>query len=228
MRLKPPSDYNVSIIEILDGFLKKDWEPYRKYYEKLQFCDLVYVQMKFVEIYDRVHGKMPINDVSFNQTKIYEAFQAVFETVGFPVTILELGAWNGRLAKSIFEVYGQRIMKWHGCDIAPVVVLNRQCKHPLYNPVLLLSHFWDVNIPKHDVFICSHTLEHMTFDQVKKVLLHQHGKYLVLETPIENWDNYEGGHILDVSQEEYLNFIKSLGYENIYSSEESLVTAWRK
>ena len=60
-------------------------------------------------------------------------------------------------------------MKWHGLDLCPIVITDSQCKHPLYHPILMLAHVWELDIPPHDVFVCSHTFEHMDMDQVSFV-----------------------------------------------------------
>lgn len=227
MKLRPPTDYNKPIKEIIDGFLHKNWEPYREYYNKLNFPDIVWLQMKAMEIYDRVHGKMWLRTAAYNEKFILEAFQEVFREASKPSIVLEFGAWNGKLADTVLKYYSNFIMRWHGTDIAPVVVTNNLCKHPTYNPIVLLGQLYDVNLPPHDIFVCSHTLEHLSWEEVQKVLKWQRAKYLVLETPLrENLDGYEGGHVLDVDEEDYRNFIIRLNYRNIYMSKDYLVTAW--
>ena len=229
MKLKPPTDYNKPIQEILDGLLVKNWNPLRKYYHRLHFHDIVYVYQKFIEIYNRVHGRDVIPRSCFEEKNILNAFQSVFEKVTMPVAVLELGAWNGALAKLTFDLYKEKIIKWHGCDICPIVVSHSICKHPLYNPILLLGYLWEVSLPPHDIFVCSHTFEHMNMDEVYKVLTHQKAKYLVLEIPMKkNWDNFEGGHINTASWEEYKKTIEGLGYKQLYGSNNNWVTSWEK
>ena len=67
-----------------------------------------------------------------------------------------------------------------------------------------------------DLFVASHVLEHLKFDDVRKVFDSTHARWLYLQSPLgqeaTDWSNYRGSHILEVGWRELEEDLEQRGF----------------
>ena len=114
--------------------------------------------------------------------------------------IVELGCGDGSLAVAcLTNLHTQQPLEWVGYDISPYFIQNAK-RHEQFIPCLLEDQIWNLNIPRFDVFVSSHTLEHLYSDEVEKLVawLSSHAKYAVVCVPLRPDKTAVGAnHILD-------------------------------
>ena len=98
-------------------------------------------------------------------------------------TIVELGCNTGDLAVKCLENLAWE-PTWTGYDISKYFI-EKSVTHNRYHPVLLDAQLWNTDLPKFDIFVSSHTLEHLYPDEIKKlaVWLEKHTRFLVFCLP---------------------------------------------
>ena len=139
------------------------------------------------------------------------------------VKFLELGCHDGYVASEFIRVFSQ-ISAWYGYDIVsrPIFSGYRWGK---YQPQVLPNYFYNLSeLPEHDIFLCSHTFEHMKGREMRKCLelvKRFNTPYLILEIPPditegkEPWHNYEGSHVLELDGKQIKEMIDEVGYRLI-------------
>lgn len=165
-----------------------DWNGFRSIYQDLTFDELA-------EINDTVDELYPIQEQ-------YHAvfFARMFREIGpQPLKVVELGCHRGQLARRMFRNFNN-IESWVGYDFTKPVE-KTICADKRFQPVALSDWFHKTDLPEFNVFVCSHTLEHLSQEQVMETLNHINGAdYILTETPIPehgiSWNNWTCTHVL--------------------------------
>jgi len=125
------------------------------------------------------------------------AIRAAFSCFGAPVSVVELGGWDGALADKMFNT--GKVASWRNFDIADV---PQVCKRDEYSLVVLDDWFWNGPVRYADVFVATHTVEHIRATDLGDVFDSLHVDYIYLEAPLEDyptdWTGYHGSHILEI------------------------------
>jgi hypothetical protein len=144
--------------------------------------------------------------------------QPVVDALAKPgMTVTELGGWRGELADSVIPVAEPK--SWTNYDLCPSAISHSICRWLEYHPILLDNWPWETDMLAADVFVATHVIEHMMFNQVCK-LSEQFRKWatLVIEAPIVqsatdfSWDGNGSTHILEVGWDQVGELISSHGF----------------
>lgn len=177
--------------EILQAALRGNWDPYRKHYGKLSFDTKQKLHEDWFETFNT-----PAPKSHFDLRTINKYFNLLKEE---PLAVVELGSASGALAVSILKRH-ENIKFWEGYDIN--YMWYRFYKHhPKLYRNTLVSPFEEKNLSRFNVFVSSHTIEHLNFEEVQRIAeAIQDIKYIILDTPLlengQNWNGYKGAHVL--------------------------------
>lgn len=208
-----------------------DWNIYRSIYNLLTFEQLQHIH----NVWD---AKWP-NQKRFNSQLWKDAFEVMDLGDLVQPSVVELGCHQGHLAEYILAHYEDAIFEWFGYDLCIASLNRNECRHPKYTPTLLSAPFYHCtfdDIPLHEVFCCSHTIEHMKkweFDKLVKCLEKYETCYAIFEiAPIclDGWNNYAGAHVLDTGWAGIEQIMEDAKWSSIFdeSYDNGWVTVWRK
>jgi len=196
---------------IFEAVKRGNWELHRACYHLLTFAEKKYLLEKYYILY-------PSQPPCYKLKIFIEFFsQLPYEEI----TVTELGCGNGKLGRELLARF-DNIMSWVGYDLSGSRIKNSRRARG-YTAIELKEPFTG---PFGDVFVSSHTFEHMNAMEVRAVLSKVDSKYIMLEIPIkedgQNWSQYGGAHILQQGRE----YIRKLLYN--YKSEKEVVVgeAW--
>lgn len=139
--------------------------------------------------------------------------------------IIELGGYQGELAHRILRKYSN-IVAWDNFEITDRARTNSVCNDGRYRPIITNEFLWDIGYvaleEKYNVFLSSHTIEHISTADFKKLVdtVIRHCDYCILEIPMPynvpkndlNWKGFDGTHILDIPWEEILEILYRAGF----------------
>lgn len=113
--------------------------------------------------------------------------------------IVELGGYNGVLAESMLGTTNS-ILSWVNVELCTI---EQKCTSSRY-AVKYLTDFAHLLKYVGDVFVSSHTLEHLSAEQVAILVSNIECELVVLEVPLPllhgtDWNNYWGTHVLTMS-----------------------------
>lgn len=195
-----------------------DWNTFREMYCDLSFCDR-----------ELISGEL---DKLFPQQTHYrlDRFMDMFKLVNVKnPNVIELGCNQGQLARACLKRL-PNIKYWTGYDFEAPIKRN-VVKYARYEARSLKDWFHNIEIENPDVFVCSHTIEHMSNDEAEKTFNHvRDANYLMLEIPVkpegQNWYNYRGTHVLKYGQKDIHAMLLGLGFKLIYEERQPWSTMW--
>lgn len=139
----------------------------------------------------------------------------LFDHIGHPVMVGELGGWDGEFAQAMLAGPWE-IERWTNYEICPAAVEDAVCDDPRYVPVLLGEWYWDT-WHLEEVFVASHVLEHLKVADVRRTLAATQARWAYVQVPVgENgrgWAGYHGTHILEVGWEGLMAVFSTAGFE---------------
>lgn len=180
-----------------------NWDGWRQQYSEMTFRD----QQAFYRQVAQEHPDQQHFDV-------LEA-EAAFSRIGiYGMTVVEMGGWDGALAETLIGHFP--IVRWQNYDI--VAVYPQVCDDPRYKRIVLGDWFW--NQPRSaDVFVATHTIEHITGGELAKLFDCLDCEYVYLESPLkadgQSWAGYVGSHILELGWRQVDGLLVERGYELI-------------
>ncbi len=215
---------------------KELWNTYREKYELLSFED----RKRLAAIW---YEKL-VDQKCFKPNPMLEAFAWLTRVMqDEKLSIVELGCWRGNLAQLILNsTIGPKTKFWLGFDISEPAIANVHTKHTKFHPYALQTWFHKTEMPKFNTFVASHVFEHLTLDEIDKVIhkvQRQGAVNLILEIPmysdnpeyVYEWANYCGGHVLIGSRNDVVKRIRAFGYtrkwELLKPEIKAWVTVWR-
>ena len=199
---------------ILNAVKHRNWDVYRKHFHNLSIKDQIQLNYEWDKRYPKqAHFSIkPITACFTNATTKFKNF-----------SVVELGCHQGYLAKQILEHFDS-INSWIGYDINSQALERSVVKDKRYTNIALKDWFHNTTIPNFDLFISTHTFEHMDLDGVDKTIasISRIAKYMILEIPIQeyerHWRGYKGGHVLRSGRPEIRSLIEKYGFSQISES----------
>lgn len=214
--------------EIFETGAHFNFDAYRRYYSSLSFQD----SKRINEALDQVWPRQS----RFDLRRLVKIFTLIEPDIPGAIRVLELGCHEGRLAKEILHrVPGFTIQSWVGYDLnarslgrsASIVNDER------FSSFALDAWLYNTELPKFNIFLSTHTLEHMSAHEVTKIfnLTCKKALYLILEIPTEengqSWQRYKGTHVLKEGRKMIRKLLSGRGYTCIYEDGPSWVTGWK-
>jgi hypothetical protein len=156
-------------------------------------------------------------------------FKKMFEKLPEDLSVVELGCHQGNLAKKMLKEFS-KIKSWTGYDFHSPI--SRSIVHDdRYSSMILSDWFQNISLPDFDVFVSSHTLEHLSNKEAAAVLCRIQSPYMLIEVPLNkegrNWHNWGCTHTLLWGLDKLYNFITNLGYSMFYKSPAGHVSGWK-
>lgn len=179
--------------------------------------------------YDRLTYKQQIK--FYNQVAIDHPLQRGFDEVEFEdfleplgeITVIELGGWKGELAGYVLNKL-PKIRRWLNYEISEQAVKETACNDDRYEPLVPADFLWNIEIPNADVFVSSHTIEHIKVAELDKLLSKLPVKYIGLQAPLADegtdWGGYYGSHILEVGWNTVIELLREYGFTLTHSKGE--------
>ncbi len=186
-----------------------DFEGWRQSYDSMPYAE-------HVARYDEVWREYPLQSCVD-----IEAAQSFFAEIDEPVhRVLEIGGWTGLTAGAILSGIPD-IKEWMNVEICQGAADHPATTHPAYRAVVLDDWLWNkppAFFTRFEILFASHVFEHMTGDNIKKLL----GKignvrHLYIDAPLpwegnSDWYRYPGTHVLEWGWEQLLDVLKWHGW----------------
>ena len=165
------------------------WDEWRATYDTTTFAEQAAHYDEFARDYpEQAHWTLP----------------AARPAAALAGTVTELGGWRGELADILLNENPQ-ISRWTNYDLCSWAIEHSRCADPRYEPVLLDDWPWHTVLEPADLFVATHTLEHIRWPQLV-MLADQFPRFrwLHLELPVPqdktpSWQGFTGTHILEAS-----------------------------
>ena len=219
------------LAKIMAGKLES-FNLWRNHYEEMTFRELVGAYNAWALLY-------PLRqDRNFCLPTVLKAIEEVKEQLNKEtLNIVELGGYEGALAYDVLTCYPDfTYVNYDLCSIA-IQRTKNQLKKYKFDAIRLKKPFWDTPItrrhygetlmsttnlkqkpPNFDLFITSHTLEHLINKEVFKVLDHiAEVPFMYIQMPIREggYDGVTAGHICSLSWLQIQEHLSDLGYKEV-------------
>lgn len=129
------------------------------------------------------------------QSKVFTQWLAGWQPIS---SAADLSCGNGEVLKDLFD--GHRDLQPHYGDIAPGWGYEGPIEETIYQ------------IPDVDLFICCETLEHLDHPEAVLGRIRAKAHFLLLSTPIENWNDANAEHLWAWSREDVEGMLVSAGW----------------
>lgn len=176
------------------GPLMINWDDWRRSYDSQTYA-------QHVAFYDEVYKAHPVQR-HVNHEAVSNFIRA-YAPICKLVEVIELGGWDGELALNMLENY-PRIDSWMNYEICRGAVAASK-PHPRYAGLHPNDWVWNIAIPRADLLVAAHVIEHMRLDNVKALIAKVRNAGVTacyVECPISaeptDWTGYNGSHILEV------------------------------
>ena len=135
--------------------------------------------------------------------------------------VTELGPADGWLA---FNCLSRLEFKsWTGYDISRIMVEKTlpEVKSLGFVSIELNEQFWDSAVEEFDIFVCSHTIEHLSDNHFEELLkfISPRIETLILEVYVKgnrtDWKDYGGSHILTLNGNDIDAMVKDRGFASV-------------
>lgn len=180
-----------------------DWNSWRAHYDDMTTAD----QQSF---YEHVYGGFPDQ----RRAKTQPLLDLLFHIDGH-VQVIELGGWDGGLAKDVLEV-APRVDCWVNYEICRQAIENTVCEDHRYIAWSKPGFYWHYDHDG-DVFVSCHSIEHLKVDHIRKTLDRTHCRWLHIQTPLaeepRDWAGYPGTHVIEVGWAGLQAIIESRGWK---------------
>lgn len=218
------------IYKIIEEASHSNWDIFREHYENLTFEELKFVNNEFYKMY-------PLQ-ANFNLDMFCEILNICYHiNDSNSLNILELGPSQGHLAKATIEKYDVMIESWIGYEMAETAIEKCVVNSHKYSQIVLNDYFHNLTLPEFDMFVSTHTLEHMNIEELELTIENIiNARFIMIELPRldmmeTSWDGYGGSHILLTTENEIKDIIARRGYKVLYDKEYFRywwVAAWEK
>ena len=166
-----------------------DFDQWRVGYDQMTYQD----QLAF---YDQIEGQYPIQN-SFNLAAWCDFFDCLPLA---DIQVFELGGWHGEMAYALLPHY-PHISRWVNWEISRQAVRRSICFDKRYQAIVPDDFAWNLPLPAHNVFVASHTIEHIRLSEAGRLFEKLEARYIGLEMPLletpPDWSGYNGSHIIE-------------------------------
>lgn len=184
-----------------------DWNAWRAGHSTMTFAD----QQAFYELVAIEH---PVQQ-HFHLDAAHHAFDEMVRSTGGSLRVVELGGWDGALADAMLSRPYRDVARWTNYDL---IAVPQVPTNPSYELVVLFDYLWNVGYAiKGDVFVSTHTIEHLTGAQLEQLVGILDTEWVYLESPLEEegqqWYGYQGTHILELGWRDVRSLLTERGYD---------------
>jgi hypothetical protein len=179
-----------------------DWDAWRTAYPTMTYADhqafysTVYAQYPDQHHYDVDHVQRTIDQIA-------------------PDTVVELGGWDGKLAAAMLD-HDPDIKRWTNIEICAEAARAGNGRHPKYYAVELAGWYWDHGPWHTDLFIASHTIEHLSAYHLERTIAATQAQAIFFDAPLTedltDWQGFNGSHILNIGWNHIDPVLNSYGY----------------
>jgi len=195
-----------------------NWNKFREYYDSLLFSEREELSVRF--------------DSLFPKQRYFHKGQFVkmLNMIDGDIKVVEFGCHDGSLAKETIP-HVKNISMWYGFDFN--TFSDRCFSIDKFKFIPLEKWFHDTKLPEFNVFVSSHSIEHISDIQALKLLKHvSTAKHCLFEIPINDegrsWHNWGCSHVLTWGRIRLREIMNSLGYDLFYNLDSVGVTGWLK
>lgn len=178
----------------------EQFNRWRENYNNMSYAD----QRNF---YDDVATQYP-QQIHFT----YALWRHFFDRLKYQsLAVLEVGGWRGELAGKMLTEYAN-IASWHNYEI---VQLKQVVTDNRYRFIVPDDFVWNIDLPTADIFVASHTIEHLIGRDLEALIKNLDTRWAVLEAPLSqgvDWHGYHGSHILELGWPEVDDLMKQCNY----------------
>lgn len=129
-----------------------------------------------------------------------------------PAYVVELGGWDGELAHLMLDAHP--IKQWTNVEICDEA-RHGSAGNPRYRTPILGDWYWTQQWTA-DLFVASHTIEHLTADHLERTIAATKTKAIYLDAPLPDeptdWRNFTGTHILPLNWQGVDQLLAKHGY----------------
>lgn len=195
------------------------WDDWRAKYETL---DVTGQQAAYDEAFAEDRNQARFDD---------DTLRAFLDHIGRPVSVVELGGWDGELAAAIFARTNGQVRRWRNYEISPKAVEATVCNDDRYQAEAPEHFYWETR-HEADLFVASHVIEHLSLDHVRATLDATDCRYVFLQAPLDDgptdWTGYDGGHVLEVGWTGLTDELEARGFASIPSLAKPTVRCYQK
>lgn len=149
-----------------------------------------------------------------------EPYREFFKEVD-NVVVAEFGGWKGELSKELMDEF-KNIIMWTNFELCENAIAKTVNTNKGYYAVMPNNFRWFKEKREFtcDVFIASHSIEHISDSDFLDLVIHLKGiKYIIFEAPIKNtennWKGYLGTHILTLGWDSIKKIMHDLNYRSL-------------
>lgn len=178
------------------------WDQFRDDYPTMSFAD----KRAF---YDWVAATYPEQ----RYADVKRALNAFSLIAGGHLDVIELGGWDGALAASVMRTTGD-IRSWTNYDL---VAVPQECDYRGYHLKVLNDDLWSLDRVDADVFVSTHTIEHLSAEELAKLFRWLMPEFVYLEAPLPmvgpvSWRGVEAAHVLELGWDGVEKLLIDVGY----------------
>lgn len=160
-----------------------------------------------------------------------DTLRRLLDRIGEPVSVIELGGWDGELAKTVLASTNGQVKRWRNYEISPKAVEATVCDDRRYQAYAENRFYWDAR-RRADLFVASHVIEHLSLADVRRTLDATSCRYVFLQAPLEpgptDWRGYDGGHVLEVGWDGLDHELAARGFAPIPDLQRDTVRCYEK
>ena len=179
-----------------------DWDSWRAAYAGMTFAD----QVAFYEMCLELHP----GQQSYDSAEAIGVLRKIRGWYERPLRVVELGGWDGRLGRDMLST--GLVGEWTNYDL----VEPPQAVAEGYAFVRLVDWFWSGVVVDADLFVASHTIEHLSLPHLQLLAGCLTTDWVHLQAPLERepraWAGYPGSHILEVGWDGVDDVLANVGY----------------
>lgn len=178
-----------------------DWNAWRAQYDQMTY-------LEHQDLYAEVHARYP-EQCHYSVEHVARAIAATA-----PRTVIELGGWDGELAHTMLDQH-PTIEQWTNIEICAAARDSRPDPDPRYEAPELGDWYWTRQWAC-DLFVASHTIEHLTVDHLDLTIAATDAAALFLDAPLPayptDWRDCTGTHILPLNWDGVDELLAGHGY----------------
>ena len=208
--------------EVYMAAIAGNWDVWREHYRVLTIDDLIWLNTAIGRFYPK--------QAHFN----FDSINALFKIINIEIKHIkvgELGCYQGELAARMLAACPD-IKAWIGLDINYHAISESVVKDKRYRGVKLTQWIYDAIHVPWNVFLSSHTFEHLNGDQIGRTIRWAHDsgiEFMIIEMPFSNngWFNYHGSHVFEGSKNDFLKIAEDNGYK-LFSEQTQTIFGLRR
>ena len=183
------------------------FDRWREQYDTMSLQDQTEFHREFYKRWTIVHQ----HGDDFPVDAFFDALAS--ELVG----VLEIGGWDGAAAKRILPKHAN-ILEWLNVEFCEEAVEGSVCDDERYVAEVPARWPWENLYQGYNVLFMQHVIEHMKFDEFKRLLdVCPEVEWVFIQSPLDmgphDWTGYPGCHILEVGWAAIEQHMNSKGFE---------------